>query len=38
LRGAGLVHLWTDGLALCILGATLLTIAARRFRNKVIMA
>src|SRR5690349_1969216 len=38
LRGASLVHLWTDGLALCILGATLLTIAARRFRNKVIMA
>src|SRR5690349_15704515 len=38
LRGASLVHLWTDGLALCILGATLLTIAARRFRHKVIMA
>src|SRR5213082_1292502 len=38
LRGAGIKHLWTDGLALCILGATLLTIAARRFRNKVIMA
>src|SRR6201993_2277191 len=37
LRGASLVHLWTDGLALCILCATLLTIAARRFRNKLIM-
>ena len=38
LRGAGLRHLWTDGLALCVMGALLLVIAARRFRNKVIMA
>src|SRR6266436_6573834 len=38
LRGAGIKHLWTDGLALCILGTLLLVIAARRFRNKVIMA
>jgi ABC-2 type transport system permease protein len=38
LRGAGLRHLWTDGLALVILGSFLLIIAARRFRNKVIMA
>src|SRR5881394_2161103 len=38
LRGAGITHLWKDGLALCILGSLLLTIAARRFHNKVIMA
>jgi ABC-2 type transport system permease protein len=38
LRGAGIKHLWGDGLALCILGTLLLVIAARRFRNKVIMA
>ena len=38
LRGAGIRHLWTDGLALCIIGSVLLVIAARRFRNKVIMA
>src|SRR5882672_7158767 len=38
LRGAGIKHLWTDGLALCVIGAVLLIIAARRFHNKVIMA
>ena len=38
LRGAGIRHLWTDGLALVIIGSLLLVIAARRFRNKVIMA
>src|SRR5256884_7845046 len=38
LRGAGLVHLWADGLALFVLGTVLLILAARRFHNKVIMA
>lgn len=38
LRGAGIGHLWTDGLALFGLGSALLIIAARRFHNKVIMA
>ena len=38
LRGAGIKHLWTDGLALFIIGTLLLVVAARRFRNKVIMA
>ncbi|HXC87634.1 MAG TPA: ABC transporter permease [Candidatus Cybelea sp.] len=38
LRGATLRHLWLDGLALFAIGAFLLVIAARRFRNKVIMA
>jgi ABC-2 type transport system permease protein len=38
LRGATLVHLWKDGVALCILGSILLIIAARRFSSKVIMA
>src|SRR6267378_3712593 len=38
LRGAGLTHLWTDGLALFAIGTVLLIIAARRFQNKVIMA
>jgi ABC-2 type transport system permease protein len=38
LRGANLTHLWVDGLALFCMGTFLLTIAARRFRNKVIMA
>ena len=37
LRGAGFTHLWTDGLALFIMGALLLVIAARRFHNKVIL-
>lgn len=38
LRGAGLVHLWTDGLALFFLGTLLLILAARRFHNKAILA
>jgi ABC-2 type transport system permease protein len=38
LRGATIKHLWTDGLALVLIGAILLIIAARRFQNKVIMA
>jgi ABC-2 type transport system permease protein len=38
LRGAGLQHLWLDALALFGMGTFLLFIAARRFRNKVIMA
>src|SRR6201993_4944669 len=38
LRGAGITHLWKDGVALCIIGAVLLIIAARRFHDKVIVA
>jgi ABC-2 type transport system permease protein len=38
LRGAGLQHLWIDGLALFAMGAFLLVVAARRFSSKVIMA
>src|SRR5437867_2420474 len=38
LRGAGIKHLWTDALALIVIGTVLLIIAARRFQNKVIMA
>ena len=38
LRGAGIQHLWLDALALFGMGTFLLVIAARRFRNKVIMA
>jgi ABC-2 type transport system permease protein len=38
LRGAGLRHLWVDGLALFVIGTLLLIVAARRFQNKVIMA
>ncbi|HEY1482361.1 MAG TPA: ABC transporter permease [Candidatus Acidoferrum sp.] len=38
LRGAGWIHLWTDALALFLMGAMLLIIAARRFHNKVISA
>jgi ABC-2 type transport system permease protein len=37
LRGAGLQHLWFDGLALFAMGTLLLVIAARRFSNKIIM-
>jgi ABC-2 type transport system permease protein len=37
LRGAGLQHLWFDGLALFAMGTFLLVIAARRFSNKIIM-
>jgi len=38
LRGAGLLHLWPDALALFAMGTFLLVIAARSFQNKVIMA
>jgi ABC-2 type transport system permease protein len=38
LRGAGIAHLWTDGLALFAMGTILLILAARRFKKKVIMA
>jgi ABC-2 type transport system permease protein len=38
LRGAGWAHLWSDALALFVIGTLLLVIAARRFQNKVIMA
>jgi ABC-2 type transport system permease protein len=38
LRGAGLVHLWFDALALFAMGTFLLVIAARRFHDKVITA
>jgi ABC-2 type transport system permease protein len=38
LRGAGIEHLWTDGLALFAIGSFLLIVAARRFQNKVISA
>jgi ABC-2 type transport system permease protein len=38
LRGAGITQLWTDGLALFVIGSILLIIAARRFQKKVIMA
>ena len=38
LRGATLVHLWIDAVALFTIGSLLLVIAARRFQNKVIMA
>jgi len=38
LRGAGITHLWIDGLALFTMGSLLLIIAARRFQKKVIMA
>jgi ABC-2 type transport system permease protein len=37
LRGAGLQHLWLDGLALFAMGTFLLVIASRRFSNKIIM-
>lgn len=38
LRGAGIMHLWLDGLALFAMGSFLLILAARRFQKKVIMA
>ena len=38
LRGAGIQHLWVDALALFAMGTFLLTVAARRFQNKVISA
>jgi hypothetical protein len=37
LRGAGIAHLWTDGLALFTMGTVLLIIAARRLQKEVIM-
>jgi len=36
LRGAGLQHLWVDGLVLLVMGALLLFLAARRFHNKIV--
>lgn len=36
LRGAGLVHLWTDGLVLVVMGVVLLLLAAKRFQKKII--
>jgi ABC-2 type transport system permease protein len=36
LRGAGLRHLWLDGLALLGMGGAMLFLAARRFQRKVI--
>src|SRR6266702_4843510 len=36
LRGAGIQHLWLDGLVLFAMGTLLLLVAARRFRNKVV--
>lgn len=38
LRGAGLQHLWVDGLVLTGMGITLLLLAARRFHRKIIAA
>ncbi len=38
LRGAGLVHLWTDGLILFVMGVLLLLLAAKRFQKKIISA
>jgi ABC-2 type transport system permease protein len=38
LRGATFHHLWTEALALFVIGSLLLILAARRFQNKVIMA
>jgi ABC-2 type transport system permease protein len=38
LRGAGWVHLWSDAVALFLMGTFLLIVAARRFHNKVIVA
>lgn len=36
LRGAGLVHLWVDGLVLLAMGTGLLLLAAKQFQKKVI--
>jgi hypothetical protein len=36
LRGAGITHLWTDGLVLLGMGVLLLLAAAKRFQKKVI--
>jgi ABC-2 type transport system permease protein len=38
LRGAGILHLWVDGLVLLVMGLTLLLAAAKRFQKKVIAA
>jgi ABC-2 type transport system permease protein len=38
LRGAGIAHLWTDGLVLLCMGVLLLLAAAKRFQKKVIAA
>src|ERR1700693_4252481 len=38
LRGAGLSHLWLDGLALYAIGSFLMGVDRRRFQKKVIMA
>jgi drug efflux transport system permease protein len=38
LRGAGLRHLWLDGVALTVMGAAMLGVAAKKFKNKVITA
>ena len=36
LRGAGIVHLWLDGVVLLTMGVALLLLAAKRFQKKVI--
>jgi ABC-2 type transport system permease protein len=36
LRGAGVEHLWKDGLVLAVMGVGLLAIAAKRYQSKVI--
>ena len=36
LRGAGIMHLWTDGLVLLGMGTGLILLAAKRFQKKVI--
>lgn len=36
LRGAGIAHLWTDGLVLLAMGTGLILLAAKRFQKKVI--
>jgi len=38
LRGAGIQHLWIDGLVLLAMGVILLFLAARRFQKKIIAA
>ncbi|NDQ57116.1 MAG: ABC transporter permease [Acidipila sp.] len=38
LRGAGIRHLWVDGLVLTAMGSALLFLAARRFQKKIIIA
>jgi len=36
LRGAGLRHLWVDGLVLTVMGVALLLLAARRFQRRLV--